>query len=566
MVSVLFVEDDPTVRLVVNQLFSRFRQTHELVVVENGLVALQILRQRPIDVVVTDLMMPVMDGFELIAALSCEFPDLPIIVATALEMWNLEKLTGIGSFRILRKPFEINALKTAIDTEVEAVKHGAIFGVTLASFLQLVEVERKSCTVRVVAGGEVGYLFFEEGSLVDAEIGSETGLKAANRIVVLNRPEIQITPPTENHRKSIDIPLSNVLLEAFRIKDESLAAAGIPVSESIEPDIGIFRTTKPKGFSGKLGNQITQTGDVYGRGDGATLDSAYGPGSAPAPAGSSFAESISSESFFSLTPTLKKRLKAGELPQQTADLLIFIDGKTTFGELAEILPDQVDALRMLISGLTASGLLIEGSEAFPEETEFPVPPLPDRPVFSPPETPFFLPSDGLLLTQMLRMSHGSVPPVLSLEVIGLPEAYHPAFSATFTEIASYQPADLGKPAAGAEAPQIHLRPDLSIELGFHDPEVPEEAKPTLGRLFFLSAHQPVTDAAMTSLFDPFPDFSQSPHFFTFLNCEEGRESLVARVCSVAGLSEENVVDWDIQNPRDMAQTLNRLIQNLLLFL
>ncbi len=564
MVSVLFVEDDPTVRMVVNQWFSRFRQTHEFVTVENGLAALETLRKRPFEVVVTDLLMPVMDGFELIAALSFEFPNLPVIVATALEMRSLERLSGIGSFRVLRKPFELDALGTAIDMEIEAVKHGAIFGVTLASFLQLVEVERKSCTLRVVADGEVGYLFFVEGALIDAEIGDETGLKAANRIVVMNRPEIQITPQTGTRRNVINLPLSNLLLEAFRLKDEAFAAAGIPVSGSAEAETGVFGTTRPKGSSGKLSNPIIQTGDIFESRDTSSLESAVNPGSVISLAESLLTDTIAPGAYFSLSPALKRRLLAGELPQQTANLLIFIDGKTTFEELVEILPDQVDALRLLISGLTASGMLIEASEAFPEEIDRPLPPLPDRPFFSNPETPFFLPSDGLLLTQMLRMSLGAPPSVLCLEVVGLPEEYRPAFSATFQQIASLQPLEASHP--GGDDLKIHLRPDLAIELRFHDPEVAKEKTPILGRLFFFSAHQPVSDQAISDLFDPFPDFSHSPHFVTLLNLEEGSEILGERICGVTGLAMENIVDWDIQCPHDMARTLNQLIQSLLLFL
>lgn len=566
MVSVLFVEDDPTVRMVVNQWFSRFRQTHEFVSVENGLAALEILRKRPFEVVVTDLLMPVMDGFELIAALSFEFPNLPVIVTTALEMRSLERLSGIGSFRILRKPFELDALGTAIDMEIEAVKHGAIFGVTLASFLQLVEVERKSCTLRVAADGEVGYLFFVDGALIDAEIGDETGLKAANRIVVLNRPEIQITPQARTRPNVINLPLSNLLLEAFRIKDEAFAAAGVTVSATVEAETGVFGTTRPKGSSGKLSNPIIRTWDIFEPPDATPLESTVNPGSVISLAESLLTDTIAPGAYFSLSPALKRRLLAGELPQQTANLLIFIDGKTTFEELVEILPDQVDALRLLISGLTASGMLIEASEAFPEEVVRPLPPLPDRPFFSKPETPFFLPSDGLLLTQMLRMSLGAPPSVLSLEVVGLPEAYRPAFAATFQQIARLQPLETSHPGGPPDDLKIHLRPDLAIELRFHDPEVAREQTPILGRLFFFSAHQPVSDQAISDLFDPFPDFSHCPHFVTLLNREEGSEILGERICGIAGLAMENIIDWDIQNPRDMAQTLNQLIQSLLLFL
>lgn len=50
---------------------------------ENGVEALERIRDAPPDVVVTDLLMPEMDGIELVTAVRDNFPDLPVILATA---------------------------------------------------------------------------------------------------------------------------------------------------------------------------------------------------------------------------------------------------------------------------------------------------------------------------------------------------------------------------------------------------------------------------------------------------------------------------------------------------
>jgi two-component system cell cycle sensor histidine kinase/response regulator CckA len=71
---------------------------------ENGRVALDLLRSRPgpVHVVITDIGMPEMDGYELARRLEDERPDLPIIY-----------MTGYGDFEVagpfLRKPFSPDA-------------------------------------------------------------------------------------------------------------------------------------------------------------------------------------------------------------------------------------------------------------------------------------------------------------------------------------------------------------------------------------------------------------------------------------------------------------------------
>jgi DNA-binding NtrC family response regulator len=90
---------------------------HEVSHAADGEKALQILSTSPIDVIVTDLMMPRMDGFELLKTLGAEGRLPPTIVMTAFG--NIEKaiatIHDLGGFWFLEKPVDITALKALIE-------------------------------------------------------------------------------------------------------------------------------------------------------------------------------------------------------------------------------------------------------------------------------------------------------------------------------------------------------------------------------------------------------------------------------------------------------------------
>ena len=76
-------------------------QGFKILMAENGGQALEMLRQEPVHVLVTDLNMPVMDGFNLIAKASRFYPQVPIIVMTGLdESQHLNTPLQLGAIRI----------------------------------------------------------------------------------------------------------------------------------------------------------------------------------------------------------------------------------------------------------------------------------------------------------------------------------------------------------------------------------------------------------------------------------------------------------------------------------
>ena len=108
--SVLLAEDDLDIRDVLADMLRA--EGFEVLEAGNGREALQLaLTQRP-NVIVTDLMMPMMDGRELISALKARaaLSTVPIIVITAFRGYT----DGLAADRMLAKPFDLDELTAAI--------------------------------------------------------------------------------------------------------------------------------------------------------------------------------------------------------------------------------------------------------------------------------------------------------------------------------------------------------------------------------------------------------------------------------------------------------------------
>ena len=110
--SILVVDDSATVRKFVSVSLSM--QGFDVVTACDGMDALEKLPQRKYDLIVTDLNMPTMDGFELIRTLkeNANYKELPVIILTSLsDQANKDEgaRLGIGSYVV--KPFSLEKIQ-----------------------------------------------------------------------------------------------------------------------------------------------------------------------------------------------------------------------------------------------------------------------------------------------------------------------------------------------------------------------------------------------------------------------------------------------------------------------
>lgn len=105
--AILVVDDSPIIRKVIN--FSLSLKGYEIIQVSDGMQALEQLSCDNIDLIITDLNMPNINGYELISTIreNEDFRKTPIIVLSNLsEMEDVERALQCGANSYLVKPFE----------------------------------------------------------------------------------------------------------------------------------------------------------------------------------------------------------------------------------------------------------------------------------------------------------------------------------------------------------------------------------------------------------------------------------------------------------------------------
>lgn len=112
MSTILLVDDDPGVRFALTEVMCE--RGYRVVCASSGVQALASLDG--IDVVVTDLSMPGMDGLELVSQIAARAPALPVILLTAHGSENLVRLASSrGACGCLSKPFDIDEIARVIE-------------------------------------------------------------------------------------------------------------------------------------------------------------------------------------------------------------------------------------------------------------------------------------------------------------------------------------------------------------------------------------------------------------------------------------------------------------------
>lgn len=219
--SILLIDPDTLLQEMIESGLRLFHPGIEVLKAQNPEVALQLLNERKVEAIITELEFTgsTRPGRLFLEELAKALPQLPIIVLTDAPFHEFP-----GSLRaaaVLAKPPELDLLLRRVDQLVRENRESILRGISLESFLQVLEVERKTCTLTVTSQNQVGKLYVFEGKLIHAETNDHAAKAAA--FAMLSWPDYSIKIVEKcDAQPTITERLNAILMEWCVNKDHGL--------------------------------------------------------------------------------------------------------------------------------------------------------------------------------------------------------------------------------------------------------------------------------------------------------------------------------------------------------
>ena len=173
--TILIVDDETRIRKVIARYLARERK-YMLLEAADGAEALRVMDERPVDLVILDLMMPHLDGAGFIRSVRA-ISDVYIIVLTArtgeddqIEAYEL------GADDYVEKPFhckalvsKVGAVFTRLDRKLYGMAVQQIEGITLDEASRSVRVDGRACALKPKEYDLLSYLMLNQGMALSRE-------------------------------------------------------------------------------------------------------------------------------------------------------------------------------------------------------------------------------------------------------------------------------------------------------------------------------------------------------------------------------------------------------------
>ncbi len=120
MKKILIVDDNKTILEAISLFFSCELPECDVLKASNGKQAMEILETLAVDLILTDLNMPVVSGYQLIEWVKRKLPSIPVLGMTGVRTPDVvEKLRRLGVSFCIEKPFDLNEVALRISAALE---------------------------------------------------------------------------------------------------------------------------------------------------------------------------------------------------------------------------------------------------------------------------------------------------------------------------------------------------------------------------------------------------------------------------------------------------------------
>jgi CheY-like chemotaxis protein len=222
---ILIVDDEQNITWSMEKYLSK--EGYFIATADSAKKGAELLNTSPFDLVITDMKMPDVDGFQFLNWIKKNHTKSKVVIMTAFGSPSVrESAKQMGAFRYFEKPVDLNQLRKFInETLADKGFTGNILDIDLFDFVQMILLSRKQKLISITdpISMQMGLMYLKSGDVIHAECGMLQGEDAFYTIMAMKSGIFSDMPWIEPNARSINAPFNHLLMEAARIMDESSA-------------------------------------------------------------------------------------------------------------------------------------------------------------------------------------------------------------------------------------------------------------------------------------------------------------------------------------------------------
>jgi len=229
MKRILVVDDEEDVLWMLQKQLNKGMKNVEILAAGSGEKALDILEETNINLVITDINMPGINGLDLLIEIKNLYPETGVMIMTAYPSSGFKDRAMVnGSLKFIEKPFDINDLRKQVQEVLfrDETFNGVIDGIELTDIVQLNCLSKYTSALKVTTGKSEGMIFFKEGAVIHAICGQEKGENAFFEILNFQGGTVENIRGVEPSTISIKKNIEALLLEGAARADNADTETG----------------------------------------------------------------------------------------------------------------------------------------------------------------------------------------------------------------------------------------------------------------------------------------------------------------------------------------------------
>lgn len=237
---ILILDDEQDLLEIYQEILARLPSQPEISTSSSGAEAIAALEANPYALLLVDLNMPTMDGFQVLAIVRRRFPALRTVVMTGSTDEDLRgRAYRVGVDLYIEKPKtgrEIIFFVDCIESLLERESQGGFRGVQSKTLLDIIQLEcltQSTSVLKVTSELGEGRVWIQKGEIVDATVEDKSGKDAIVEMLGWNAGNFEVLPYGLPRPRTIFINYESLLMETAQFMDEAADASN---EERVTPE------------------------------------------------------------------------------------------------------------------------------------------------------------------------------------------------------------------------------------------------------------------------------------------------------------------------------------------